>query len=156
MNATRKEIPITIIEKIKNLIEEKQNCQLNTDKCLYTYWLRGDNNEFRISQLGNFKVIISRVEFEHKRKGTMSAILQIIKEYCKREGIATICIQSVETEEMVNFCNKNGLIPDEYATIDIDGMIFGDYLLRVERNYTLDGDFVATGENDLEDMEKEK
>ena len=52
-----------------------------------------------------------------------------LKNFCKRNGIPRIVIQSVETKEMSNWCIKNGFQPDEYASMPIGGFVIGNYLL---------------------------
>jgi len=60
---------------------------------------------------------------------SMTAIFGWLKNFCKRNGIPRIVIQSVETKEMSNWCIKNGFQPDEYASMPIGGFVIGNYLL---------------------------
>lgn len=61
----------------------------------------------------------------------MTSIINLLKEYCAKEHISQICIQSVETKEMMNWCIKNNFIPNENAIIIIDDLILGDYLFYI-------------------------
>lgn len=94
-------------------------------------WLRSPNEEteLRLLTLGDFQVTVSRVCFSHKRAGCMTAIFGWLKNFCKRNGIPRIVIQSVETKEMSNWCIKNGFQPDDYASMPIGGFVIGNYLL---------------------------
>lgn len=125
------DIPVEIINNIKDIIEQKQNCKLQLNKTFNTYWIIDKNNEFRISSIGKYQIVISRVEFQNKRLGTMTAIINLLKEYCSKEHIPQICIQSVETKEMMNWCIKNNFIPNENAIIFINDLILGDYLFNI-------------------------
>lgn len=125
------EISVEIINNIKDIIEQKQNCKLQLNKTFNTYWLIDKNNEFRISSIGKYQIVISRVEFQNKRLGTMTSIINLLKKYCAKEHILQICIQSVETKEMMNWCIKNNFIPNENAIIKINDLILGDYLFNI-------------------------
>lgn len=131
-----KDISPDIIEKIKEIIEENEDCILDVNKSFQTYWFRnvnykgGQETEFRIARLGDFQLLISRVYFENKRKGTMTRIMDLLKDYCKEEHIQRIRIQSVETYEMMCFCKKYPLDPCQ-ENIWVDNILMGDYDLIV-------------------------
>ena len=93
-----------IIEQIKKVIEARNDCELT---------LR-----------------ISRVCFKNRRRGTMTSIVGILIDYCQREGISEILIQSVETPEMMAFCLKNGFVPSEW-NIPTEDVLLGDYILKI-------------------------
>lgn len=46
----------------------------------------------------------------------MTAVMQLLDKYCKKYGILKLCIQSVETKEMSDFCKKWDIKPDPYAS----------------------------------------
>ena len=121
------------LETIKNIIEDKDQQKCTVHKSFNTVWIHGETSdtEFRISFLGNFRLIISRVKFQNQRCGIMSTLLEELKEICLENNVHTICMQSVETKEMINFCIKQQFKPDPYCTFDYDGDIYGDYLLTV-------------------------
>ena len=121
------------IKTIKNIIEYKDHQKCVVYKSFNTVWIQGETSdtEFRISFLCNFKLIISRVKFQNQRHGIMSSILEELKEICLENNVHTICMQSVVTKEMINFCIKQQFKPDPYCTFDYDGNIYGDYLLTV-------------------------
>jgi hypothetical protein len=125
-------IPDKIINTIKNIIEEKDQCKLQVNKSYQTYWLQNlPETEFRLSRLGDLQILISRVCFRNRRCGTMSAILQVLKEYCAEEKIKRIRIQSVETYEMMQFCIKHDMKPWR-DNIWINNILMGDYDLEIE------------------------
>lgn len=122
-----------IIEQIKKVIEARNDCELTLRESFgTTYWLmdKEGTNEFRISSLGKYRVTISRVCFKNRRCGTMTAIVDILINYCQREGISEILIQSVETPEMMAFCLKSGFVPSEW-NIPTEDVLLGDYILKI-------------------------
>ena len=86
-------------------------------------------NELRVSFLCNFALVISRVRFSIKRHGTMSLLLDALKEICEDYGVHRIVMQSVLTREMEVFCHKAGFRADPNATMEVDGILTGDYKL---------------------------
>ena len=121
------------IETIKNIIEDKDHQKCTVHKSFGTVWIQGETSdtEFRISFLFNFKLIISRVKFQNQRHGIMSSLLEELKSICLGNSVHIICMQSVVTKEMINFCIKQQFKPDPYCTISKDGNIYGDYLLTI-------------------------
>lgn len=121
-----------VIQSIKQIIEEKNQCSLNIQKTFSTYWLRDfAANELRISRLQDFEIIISRVEFENKRAGTMTEVMKVLTNYCQKEHIGQICVQSVATYEMMQFCMKNKIKPKQ-ENIWINDILAGDYVLEIK------------------------
>ena len=55
------EIDESVIERIKKVIEMKNDEKVNITKTFNTFWLRSEESEleFRVSRLGNVKIIIS-------------------------------------------------------------------------------------------------
>lgn len=127
-----------VIDTIKTIIEERDQCVLDIQKSFQTYWMRDSSKiwnpetEFRISRLGNLQLLISRVRFKNRRCGTMAAILQILKEYCIEEKIERIRVQSVETYEMMQFCLKHEMKPN-IDNIWVGDVLLGDYDLMIEQ-----------------------
>lgn len=56
------------------VIETKNNCTMEVNKTFGTYWFRNINtfgvyeNKFRISIIGNYRLIVLRVAFLNKKK----------------------------------------------------------------------------------------
>lgn len=129
-----KDIDEITIEKIKKIIEIKNGEKVNANKTFQTWWITGADAEseleFRVSRLGNNTLIISRVNFPVRRAGTMTNIFLILKQFCEKEKISHITVQSVETKEMMNWCIKNGFVAAEF-NIQIEDVLSGDYIYTV-------------------------
>lgn len=70
-----------------------------------------DEQELMLRMVGDyFKV--ARIMFRHKRQGNMKALEQLLIGLCKKcPDKKGIVIESVLTEEMRNYCLKNGYKP---------------------------------------------
>lgn len=120
-------------EEIKHIIAVQENCDIAISKGIREIWFVGDNStELRILFLGHYRLTISRVNFERKRCGTMTKILFVLIDFCKKNNIQKIIVRSVETKEMASFCLKHHFIPDKNSSFEIDGIIYGDYILYIE------------------------
>ena len=62
----------------------------------------------------------------------MTAVLQLLDKYCKKYGIVKLCIQSVETKEMSDFCKKWDIKPDPYASFQVNGFMAGDHIKDID------------------------
>ncbi len=123
-------IPISNEEilTIKEIIEDNNGSDCSFQQNFQTLWYTTiDGSEFRISFLGNLQIIISRVEFAIKRKGTLTCLCDFLKKMCLKYSIKEILIQSTQTKEIVDFCNKYGFRPCPYASFELDGIVLGDY-----------------------------
>lgn len=122
------------IAEVKELLEAKDHCKVIPQKSFNTIWFRGNNGEteLRLNFLGNLKLIVSRVYFHNRRQGTMTAVLQLLDKYCKKYGIVKLCIQSVETKEMSDFCKKWDIKPDPYASFQVNGFMAGDHIKDID------------------------
>ena len=118
-------------QQLVNIIDEKQDCICEVSNSMHTVWITSDDgeNELRVAFLGRFALVISRVCFENKRRGTMTALLSVLKEICESYGVHRIIMQSVLTDEMEAFCRKSGFTPDKNSTREVDGVLIGDYFL---------------------------
>lgn len=88
-------------------IESRNNCKLNCTISFNTTWIKDEEatTEFRYAIVGN-RMIVSRVMFKNRRSGCMTTCFEILKQFAAELGYATIVIQSVETYEMLQWCNK--------------------------------------------------
>lgn len=123
-----------ILRRIKKIIDEKDNCNCDYHITGSSVWFRAENQEteLRLLTLGDYSMTISRVAFVNQRCGTMTAILDLLLNYCKTKGIKKFTVQSVCTPEMANFCLKHGITPDPHAIMEMDnGFIFGDYCIEI-------------------------
>lgn len=73
-------------------------------------------------------IIVARVQFAHERKGKMTMLYQILKSIAEKYGYRRVMIESVVTEEMENWCKKNGLV-------------------RIQGGYHIDPNDLAPGEH---------
>ena len=121
------------IEDLMRIIHENEDVNLECNKEIAGIWIASSyfEVELRLGFLGNFGLIISRVCFINKRKGTMSAILKYLIEYCKNNLIHFIIVQSVLTKEMAAFCLKHGFKPEPYSSLDAGEFIMGNYRLEI-------------------------
>ena len=53
-------------------------------------------------------IVVARVEFMHKRCGNMSKLYMLLKRIQKKFKLGPIIIESVSSEAMRNWCQKNG------------------------------------------------
>ncbi len=118
-------------QQLVNIIDEKQDCICEVSNSMHTVWITSDDgeNELRVAFLGRFALVISRVCFENKRRGTMTTLLSVLKEICESYGVHRIIMQSVLTKEMEAFCRKSGFTPDPNSTMEVDRLLTGDYFL---------------------------
>lgn len=61
----------------------------------------------------NNELVVARIEFIHKRQGKMSELYRILKMIQKEYKTGKIVIESVQTDEMENWCIKNKFIEDK-------------------------------------------
>lgn len=123
-----------ILQQIKKIIDEKDNCNCDYHISGSSVWFQAESQEteLRLLTLGDYSMTISRVGFVNQRCGTMTAILDLLLNYCKTKGIKKFTVQSVCTPEMANFCLKHGITPDPHAIMEMDnGFIFGDYCIEI-------------------------
>lgn len=122
------------IERLQAIIESKQNCKCQADVSFSTVWITSDDgaSELRVSFLGDLELIVSRVGFNHKRRGTMTAVLEELKKICAEAGVSKIVIQSVLTPEMQAFCHAQHIEPDKNTTMQAGEVLVGDYFLMID------------------------
>lgn len=59
---------------------------------------------------GQRTLIIRYVLLEHRRVGTLTAILDMLKEQLVGMGVDLLCVESVLTPQMHSWCRKNGMV----------------------------------------------
>lgn len=129
----------TAENKIKSLIEAIQGVELQVDHGIREIWYRDASGktetELRLTFLPERRLTVSRVCFEKKNIGTMSAVLKLLLGACNEEKYPVLCIQSVLTREMADFCLNHGFKPDKTVCFPLsDGFITGDYLLEIQES----------------------
>ena len=118
------------IERLQAIIESKQNCKCQADVSFGTVWITSDDelNELRVSFLGDFELVVSRVGFTHKRRGTMTSVLEELK----TETRTSIIYEAVLTPEMQAFCQAHHIEPDKNTTMQVGDVLVGDYYLMLD------------------------
>ena len=123
---------ISDFQKIIEKIEQNEKCNLtlleNRKQAIWLY-AEDQETELRVTLLGQIELIVSRVAFVNKRIGTMTFVLHELIHYCEVNGIHKLCIQCVNSEEMANFCKKNGF--QVRNGIAYENFISGDYYIEI-------------------------
>lgn len=127
------------IEILQDMIEKAERTKMTCRRELSGIWLESKNHdipvtELRLLILSNIQVTVSRVCFKNERRGTMTSVFEFLKNFCIRNNINQIVIQSVLTKEMSNWCKKHGFNPMNAASIEINGIVIGDYVFTVNTN----------------------
>lgn len=122
------------VSELIALLKEKEKTEIACIPQIMGIWLHDSSwhTELRLLVLPRMKLTVSRVCFQNRRQGIMTEVLKWMKRYCRKHSISRICIQCVETKEMANFCNKNGFAPEPTASFEMNGIVFGDYVLNID------------------------
>ena len=120
------------IAALSAIIEEKDHVDVEPLRELSGIWLRSPDTwtELRLLILSDVQVTVSRVCFTHQRSGCMTAVFGWLKEFCRKNGIHRIVVQSVQTEEMAGWCIKNGFQSNESTFVRKESVVGGDYFFR--------------------------
>ena len=78
-------------------------------------------------------LVVHYVILDNRRQGVFTAILEKLKEIAKLRGFVMITMQMVMSDEMVNFCIKNGFKISSTPPHSLDGSRMNKYC-----NYTLE------------------
>lgn len=120
-------------EEENAIIRQLEAGEQTTFRCtpgIHSYWFEDNYGaELRIILGMSPTLIISRVNLNNKRKGTMTAILDILKQIGTKHGCKMIVAQSVLTSEMEKWCMKNHFSPSKYASYPTNEGIRGDFEL---------------------------
>lgn len=122
------------IEPLINCISDAEGVEIVADREMSGVWIhsKGYETEFRILLLSGYSLTVSRVQFQKRHQGTMTKCLGILEDMAKNFDVPKIVIQSVLTQEMANWCVKNGFVPNTFATFMVDGILIGDYELILQ------------------------
>lgn len=93
------------IAVLKEILEKYEEIQVVCGREMSGIWLHDEafEMELRLLLLGNIRLIISRVQFIHRRRGTMTKVYQVLKQFCQDNGVQEIFVQCVLTKEMANW-----------------------------------------------------
>lgn len=121
------------LEELRLLLEAQECVPIQCRRELSGVWYHSESwdSELRILFLMDFRVTVSRVCFIRRRIGTMTRVLELLTRFCRYHAVQEILVQSVETKEMAAWCAKNGFTPDPRATLEVDGVILGDYIMKI-------------------------
>lgn len=127
------------VEILQTMIENADRIKLTCRRELSGIWLESKNHdipvtELRLLILSNIQVTVSRVCFKNQRQGTMTSVFEFLKDFCIKNNINQIIIQSVLTKEMANWCIKHGFNPVKSSSIKLHGIVIGDYAFSVNTN----------------------
>lgn len=121
------------IHGLISLLEKREQTTILFHREMSGVWFYDENREMelRILLLADIRLTISRVCFIHRHQGTMTEVFHWLVEFCKVHHIKEICVQSVESKEMANWCIKNNFVPDPNSTFPMDNFICGDYKIQL-------------------------
>ena len=107
--------------EITCVVDGSTCCFSSTDK----------TTELLIGIRNNKVLVVPRVMFYRRRQGLMTKIFNLCREFCKKEDLKTLIIQSVESPEMVMWCLKNHFKSVPATAFENNGIVYGDYSLRL-------------------------
>lgn len=134
MNCILQKLDIFDFDEIVKLIEKNDDCKLKIlEKTRRSLWFKSKDQEteLRLLLMPSMKLIVSRVAFKNKRRGTMTIVSQKLENYCIEKNIPELVVQSVLTKEMASFCLKNGFESVIESGIDTGEFFSGDYLKKI-------------------------
>lgn len=116
-------------ENLRKLLEEQEGVPISVHEGIRELWYQNEDgqSELRLLFLFDYQVTVSRVGFIRRRQGTMTKVLSVLEDFCKKNKVEQLLVQSVETPEMANWCMKMGFTPDPNATFLFNGFLTGDY-----------------------------
>lgn len=121
-------------ENLRSVLETCEGRPILCQRGIREVWYRDDawEMELRLLFLHDIRLTVSRVCFVNRRQGTMTKVLAFLKEFCERNHIKELVIQSVETLEMANWCLKMGFEPDPHASFALpdNEFVLGDYKMQ--------------------------
>lgn len=108
------------LQAITNIIIEKQNDNIVSNFGFGKSVINIDGDETRL-YIKNFKkdFILSYITLKYSRKGTLTELLPIFKDICRKHNLNRIVIENVLTEDMKSFCEKFGFTRISQSKSDI-------------------------------------
>jgi hypothetical protein len=58
----------------------------------------------------NIAFVVANINFIHQRQGNMTQLYTVLKKICRTYSLGGIKIESALSEEMINWCHKNGFV----------------------------------------------
>lgn len=117
------------IAYVQRTIETREGETWTVHQGMRELWFRNSDftAQFRLLFLFDIRMTVSRVAFKNRRVGTMTEIMKFCEQFAREKGVKKLVVQSVETPEMAQWCLKNGYKPNPAATMEINGLVVGDY-----------------------------
>lgn len=127
------------IEILQDMIGKAERTKMTCRRELSGIWLESKNHdipvtELRLLILSNIQVTVSRVCFKNERQGTMTSVFEFLKDFCVKNNINQIIIQSVLTKKMADWCMTHGFNPMNASAIKLNGITIGDYVFVINKN----------------------
>lgn len=114
------------------ILEKGEKTKFFCQPGIRSWWFQNTNGaELRIVFGRNKQLIVSRVNLNRKRQGTMTAIYNLLREIGAAHGYNKIVIQSVLTSEMEQWCRKNHFKPDPNTSFEMEDGIRGDFIISI-------------------------
>ncbi|MGF7535504.1 hypothetical protein AAGG74_17770 [Bacillus mexicanus] len=125
------EIDLDELKDIINLFEEDNGKEVEAYIDKGRLFVNGEENELMLRLNKHTNILtIARIQFKNTRVGNGQKMLEILKEYGKKNGYKQIMIESILTEEGYNFAKKHGFEKKDYFGF-MENMIEGDYYLNI-------------------------
>lgn len=87
------------------------DCYFDSNRLFISGICNQQKNELMLRYLGSDEeLVIARVCFINKRKGNMTELFSILQRIQEKYNTGDIVIESVMTQEMEEWCHKNGFI----------------------------------------------
>ena len=96
------------IAQIQKLLENAEKVPVTCEREFSGIWFQSEDmeTELRLLVLSTISVTVSRVSLRNKRQGTMKKIFEFLKDFCCRNHVSKIVIQSVLFPGMAKWCEK--------------------------------------------------
>ncbi|WCK53292.1 hypothetical protein PP175_18090 [Aneurinibacillus sp. Ricciae_BoGa-3] len=99
-------------KEIIKLIEEKDGAELTLNEGLMGMSFHWNNYKEKTElylKIKNDRLVISRIAFNHKRRGTGTQVLELLKEWCRANNFKYIAVERADTLSIVEFIKSMSL-----------------------------------------------
>lgn len=120
-------------DPILDIFKEKDGLEMTyyTDggRVFFTPVSANSYAELMIRLFPRNQLTVARIGVDKEHRGTGTAIINFLENYCREKGLEKLIIEQVCSKEMYNLCNKLGFKLDEFLSIPIpmDGFMLGCY-----------------------------
>ena len=117
------------IANVQQIIEKHEGEPWTVHQCVRD--LRFHNKdataEFWLSFLFDERVTVHSVTFMNKWTETFTEVMTYCEQFAKSNRVGKIVIQSIGTPGMAQWCKENGYQPNKDASVEFEGVVYGDY-----------------------------